>query len=327
MLYLGIDVGNFDTKSQNTTVASGYEGPLDTKPMIANHVLEFNGKFYTPSIERLYYVQDKTSDERGIVLVLISIAMELIHRYGKNSASKAEIQDSIFKVSAIALGVGLPVSHYKKMHIDKLVNYYSDYMSNQIAFTYDGYKFLFQMKHICVYPQGGAAAMCDGNKIATTYKTYYVIDIGGYTVDVAQFKDGMVSKDVFTLELGIIILYDSIIDKVYKDTDTYIDYDIIESVLDEEKTILSENVISIINAMASKHAVTIINALRQKNVKFDSYPCLFVGGGSLRLQKYILENSLIKRDFTQFIKDTRANAKGYARLIRDDIRAEQQMKG
>lgn len=319
MKYFGIDLGNYDTKSQNTTMPSGYEGPYASKPMMVNHFLEFNGKYYAPTIERLYYQQDKTKDERGIVLTLISIAKEMIYKYGKNNANHDEIQKGIDTVREIGLGVGLPISHYKKAYVDRLKEYYMTYMKEPITFTYDDYTFQFKVCGIGVYPQGGAAAMCKANKLAETYKTYYTVDIGGYTVDVSLFKNGQPCKDNFSLEMGIITLYDAIIDKVFKEFDSHLDYDVIESVLKEEQTILSLDIINLIKEMSAKHANNIINALRQQKIMFDSHPCLFVGGGSIQLMPYIIKNPLIKKETCLFIKDAKANAKGYARLIKAEM--------
>lgn len=70
--------------------------------------------------------------------------------------------------------------------------------------------------------------------------------------------------------------------------------------------------------MSQKHANEVINALRQRKIMFDSHPVLFVGGGSILLKKYILDNPLIKKEATQFIMDPKANAKGYKRLVYAD---------
>ena len=74
MLYLGIDVGNSDTKSENTTFPSGYEGPYSSRPAIVNEYLELNGKYFIPTTDRLFYLKDKTADDRCIVLTLMAIA-------------------------------------------------------------------------------------------------------------------------------------------------------------------------------------------------------------------------------------------------------------
>lgn len=316
---LGIDLGNSDTKSQNTTYPSGYEGPFSSKPIIASDYLYFNGSYYSPSIERLYYQRDKTKDERGIVLTLISIAKELIFKFEKKYTSFNDIQNAISKITNIGLGVGLPVSHYNKTYIDNLINYYTQYMGDGICFEYNGYHFSFTMSICRVYPQGGAAAAHKDNRIAEKYNTYYVVDIGGYTIDVAQFKNGVPAKDRISLELGIITMYDNIAEKVFTNCDINVDHDAIEAVLNNENTILSEDAQLLIKELTTKHANNVLNALRQQKIMFDSHPCLFVGGGSIMLKNALLNNPMIRKEAVQFITDTRANAKGYARLLKSEL--------
>lgn len=317
--FLGVDVGNSDTKSSNTTFPSGYEGPYPTKPMLSEHYLYFNGKYYAPSVDSMLYQKDKTTDERGIILTLISIAKELISTYSKKEeGDSTKIQARIAATTQIALGAGLPVSHYKKALVDNLINYYSKYMGDGVEFEYDGYQFCFKMVFCRIYPQGGAAAACKENKITSIFNTYYVIDIGGYTVDVAQFQNGRPSKDCFSVELGAIVMFDKIAEKVSVDYDITIDQELIKTVLSGGATILPDEVKNLIFAMSQKHANEVINALRQRKIMFDSHPVLFVGGGSILLKKYILDNPLIKKEATQFIMDPKANAKGYKRLVYAD---------
>lgn len=324
LMFIGIDVGNYDTKSQHTTLPSGYEGPYSTKPMLSRECLSLNGQFYAISSERLYYTQDKTQDERCIVLTLCSIASEILHKVTsklKDDADHQTIQTYIDQIKHIALGAGLPIAHYRKKDVQRLTAYYQQYMADGISFDYSDYHFSFKMDLCKIYPQGGAAAAAISPKILNAYRTYYIIDIGGYTLDIAQFIEGSPQKDVHSLELGIITLYDSIIGKVFQDYDLTIDYSVIEDVLCDRTHVLQENVVAVINDMTSRHAAKIISAMRQLKIAFSSYPCIFVGGGSIVLKKYILANNLIRRDIVQFVADTRANAKGYAKLIRSSVAA------
>ena len=160
MTILGIDVGNSDTKSQNTIFPSGYEGPYSFQPSFSSDCLKFEGKYYTPSDERLFYLQDKTVDERCIILTLISIAKELILQFSASpDAERTSIQKSISEIRHIALGAGLPVAHYKKKYIENLLAYYQRYMGSGITFSYNDYCFSFIMDACRIFPQGGAAAV------------------------------------------------------------------------------------------------------------------------------------------------------------------------
>lgn len=312
----GIDVGNYDTKSPHTTTPSGYEGPYTEKQLLAKEWLCLDGKYYVVTSERLYYMADKTQDERCLVLTLISIAKEILYKITKDTEDHDAVQEKISRIDRIALGAGLPIAHYRKSDVKKLTDYYTKHMGNGIAFDFNEYHFQFTLEAVRIYPQGGAAAASIGGSVLSEYRTYYIFDIGGYTLDIAQFVDGKPTKDMHSLELGIITLYDSIIDKVYKDYDMTVDYSLIEDVLSERAHVLPDNVVEVILDMTNRHATKIISAMRQAKIAFTSYPCIFVGGGSIVLKKYILSNSQIRRDIVHFVSDTRANAKGYARMLR-----------
>ena len=73
---IGVDVGNFDTKSKNTSTVSGYT-VYESEQLLANKVLEYDGKYYVESIDnRLPFVEDKTAKDQCLILTLIAIAKE-----------------------------------------------------------------------------------------------------------------------------------------------------------------------------------------------------------------------------------------------------------
>lgn len=327
-MYLGIDVGNAFTKSQNTTFCSGFEGPYSEKPLFANDYLYFDNKYYVPSsVDIMYYQKDKTTDETGIILTLISIAKELIEVFSKKEGDdRDKIQSRITETKNISLGAGLPVGYYTKAYVEKLLYYYNKYMANGISFSYDDYDFSFTMDLCKIYPQGYAATLVKENRLKELYNSYYVIDIGGYTIDVARFVDGTPADAGFSLEMGMIVMYDNIVSKVSSEFDIDLDYNTIKTVLTGGKTVLDTEVISYIFSLAKAHANSIINKLAQKGVKFSSYPSLFAGGGSLLLKKAISDNALLSKSKIQFITDPRANAKGYAKLIRADFTVSRGLK-
>lgn len=327
MFILGIDVGNYDTKSQHTTAPSGFEGPTPEKPLLAGEYLEVDGKYYVPTTERFAYEKDKTRSERCLILTLFSIAKEIHYAVtkSKNNLSHEDTQRLISNVKEIGLGVGLPPTHYTRARIDELISYYRSHMCNGIKFTWNDYTFNITLKACKVYPQGGSAATESENAFSGKYPDYYVIDIGGYTVDIVKFKrdkktghegvDGKWSSK----EEGVLIMFDDLISKVQMNYDITLDNAIIESVLNGEETILSEDVIAFIKENAQKHANMIIDIVRQLGVEFKASPVLFAGGGSLLLKEYILNNVLINKKSTIFLSDPCANAKGYARFLKQEV--------
>ena len=322
MFYLGIDVGNYDTKSQHTTTPSGYDGPTPEKPLLAGEYLCLNGQYYVPTSSRFAYEKDKTRSERALVLTLFSIAKEIHYAVSKSRTDleHEDVQRLIGNIKEIALGVGLPPTHYTNARIDELKTYYKKFLGNGITFTWNDYEFNLTLKAIGVYPQGGAAASAPDNTFRKKYPTYYIIDIGGYTVDIVKFTNNQIDGRWTSKEEGMLILYDDIISKAQMNFDITLDNDIIEDVLSEQDTILEQVLLDFIKTKTKEHADRIIDIVRQLGVEFKAYPVAFTGGGSLMLKENILENPLINQKAVIFLPDPCANAKGYARFIKEEAR-------
>lgn len=77
VLDIGVDVGNFDTKTQNTVIPSGFVSYTDA-PYKAKECLFLNSRYYKPSQKRFPYVENKTENENMYVLTLLAIANEII---------------------------------------------------------------------------------------------------------------------------------------------------------------------------------------------------------------------------------------------------------
>lgn len=328
MFVTGIDVGNFDTKSPHTTIASGYQGPFKDKPPIVNSYLFWDGKYYIPSNERFPYEKDKTKSERCIVLTLFSLANE-IYNYVMQSTqnvqkNKENIQNLISTIKEVGIGVGLPPTHYIRERVDGLIQYYKDYMGNGIKFTWNDYAFEFTLKACKVYPQGGAGATSSENTFKRDYSLgYFIVDIGGYTVDVIKMVDNRPNGKYSSKEIGVITMFDEISNKIQLDYDITIGPDVIEAVLKHQKNVLeltSPDAIEEIKRLAKVHMDMIIDTLRQLGVEFKAYPCLFMGGGSLLLKEYILENSLINQNAALFLNNPCENAIGYQALLAKELK-------
>ena len=317
-LIIGVDVGNYNTKSQNTVIPSGYEGPFLEATILGGNErgnLKWNGLYYIHSSKRLPYLADKTKDDRCIILTLMSISKEILLRTEKEGMSHDEIQAAILLISSISLGAGLPFSDFKKKYVENLINYYKKYMAEGIEYEYMGYQFKFKMEHCSIYPQGGAAAFARCTKVTDTYKNYYIIDIGGYTVDVAHMEDNAPADDAFSLGMGIITMYDFIIQSIYTNYDLQIDAKIIEEILNDESTIIPDEVCNAIKKLVDAHAFSIINSIKQKGIMIASLPCIYIGGGSALLKKSLLASPVVNKNSMFFINDIKANAKGYAKLL------------
>lgn len=73
---IAIDHGNRNIKTVHTVFTTGIS-ESDISPGRGIDYLEYNGKFYVPSNQRIPYQRDKTADQRFFLLTLLGIAKEL----------------------------------------------------------------------------------------------------------------------------------------------------------------------------------------------------------------------------------------------------------
>ena len=81
------------------------------QPPMTEEILEYDGKYWTLSSQRLSYMRDKTRDDRYFILSLFAIAKEM-ERSGRYSP-----------LEQIQLAVGIPPEHYGMLR-DKFAQYF-----------------------------------------------------------------------------------------------------------------------------------------------------------------------------------------------------------
>lgn len=312
-MIIGIDVGNYDTKSAITTIPSGFI-KHGKKPFGATEWLEYFGDYYIPSTTRFSYKQDKTANDDCIILSLLSIGKEIIERFKANGVCGDDVlREKISEVHNITLGVGLPPAHYNNLR-DKTLEYYKRHMGRGVSFNYCGYDFSLKLDAIHVFPQDFVAALTDKkNTISMNYRSFIAVDIGGYTVDVVMFNDRKPEGRYKSLPLGVLRFYTEVIDVVMNETGITLTQQLIESVLNNERNALSDECVRMIHEQADQWFKNIIDSLTQAGYDLRVTPCLFLGGGSLLFQRQIKENPLVACFDT--IENTHANAIGYEKYI------------
>lgn len=331
---LGIDVGNSDLKSSNTSTPSGYT-EYQTVPFACDEYLKYNNIIYVPEKTRFPYTKDKTINDRAFILTLFGISKELLHiaqeadkrkreSAKKNPALASEvigIQAEIDKYSDIRLGVGLPPTHCSTLS-EPLKNYYTQNFKNGVSFTYKSgkneYHFNLNLSQVKCYPQNYAALVTykapSPESYINKFKSYYAVDIGGYTVDVVTIINGKIESSLCdSIELGILKMYDAIIRQIEINSSCRLTHEVIFDVLTGEPTILDEQIIVQIFNMAEAWFAKIISQLRQMGIDFDAYPSFFMGGGTRLFQAYIESKKYVKH--VEIIANPNANAEGYRRLI------------
>ena len=325
---IGVDVGNFDTKTQHTSTPSGFSA-MANLPFSVDEYVKYNGKYYVVENERFPYVKDKTKSDNCFILTLFGIAKELIEQIKEevkqNGASKEDVDKVIESVINVNLGVGLPPAHCALL-TEKTENYYNTKFSDIVEFTYKGQGISevvlkIKLNKLKVYPQDVAAALTYISKetkkrpLALEYAKCYVLDIGGQTVDIVPIVDRRPEVAKCTSkEKGILRMCEDIIPIIERDYDTTLSIEDISFVLSKKKTIIDGKVKEAIFSLAHAWIDKILDELRQGGVDFKVTPLVFMGGGSLLLKEFIEDNPLLK--VFEFIPDTRANAMGYAEFIK-----------
>ena len=296
MLVIGTDHGNKQMKSTNCPPFISGLKESRTKPF-GKDILEYQGKYYILSNQRIPYKRDKTEDEKFFILTLFAIARELEFR---NAFTK--------NILPIGLGAGLPPAHYGSLYKS-----FEDYFKRgMITFTYNGREQSIYLNDVKCYPQAYAAAITIINELIE-YNKVLIVDIGGFTVDYMLMREGEPELSVCdSLEKGIITLYNQISERINAEYDFLLDEADIDAVLEGKKTVYTTEVISLMFAITEDFVEDLFNKLREKHLDLKSGVVVFVGGGGIRLKKVIEISGKIGKAF--FVEDINANAKGYELL-------------
>ena len=138
-MLFAIDHGNSAVKTTNFVFTSGLaEYPV--KPPLQTDVLEWGGKFWALSGQRISFMRDKTRDDRFFILTLFAIAMEL--------RKMGQLQPML----SVELAVGLPPEHYGTLR-DKFANYFK---RGSIQFVFNDTPICLMVQQVFVYPQAYA---------------------------------------------------------------------------------------------------------------------------------------------------------------------------
>lgn len=292
-----IDHGNRNLKTEQHVFTSGIL-ESDCKPVLGEF-LQYNGRYYTLSEQRIPYMRDKSSDERFFILTLFGIVMEA-------ERQRINAENTILQVE---LPVGLPPKHYGALH-KKFRDYFMD--RGRQCLIYKGREYQLEITDAAVFPQDYAAAMTIYPKISAFNKVT-TVDIGGFTLDYLLLRGGRPDLSVCdSLEKGVITLYNTIISRVNSEYDILLEDADIDSIIKGEKTDYDMQVARMVQDMTKTYVDDLLGTLRERGIDLKTGCVVFIGGGALLLREY-LENS-DKVGKCVFIEDICANAKGYGLL-------------
>lgn len=301
-MLISIDHGNYAIKTPNFSFVAGLSEHT-VKPPLSEEILEYEGKYWTLSSQRLSYMRDKTQDDRYFILSLFAIAKEL-ERTGRYSP-----------VEQIQLAVGLPPEHYGVLR-DKFARYFK--RGNAVKFVYKEKPYTIIINRVMVFPQAYAAVIPQSSLVVRTLRVF-IIDVGGYTTDVLLLQHGKPDLQFCrSLETGIITMNNEIIRKVGALHDMLISDEHITAVLlGESGIILPDDVKEAIYEAAKQHANDILHRLRELQVDLRANPAVFIGGGSILLRPFFEASPLVTK--ADFVESPNANALGYEMLAKKQL--------
>ena len=270
-----LDHGNRNMKTVEEVFTSGL-AESDLKPVLGEY-LQYNGKYYSLTGERIPYMRDKTLDDRFFILTLFGIGKELERRTQPQ-------KDTIYQVE---LPVGLPPKHYGAL-FEKFGQYFV--RPGVQRFTFNKREYLVQITKAAVFPQDYAAAMTIYPQIAA-YNRVVTVDIGGFTLDYLLLREGRPDLSVCdSLEKGVITLYNRIISRVSSDFDMLLEDTDIDTIILGKNSDYSDSVIRLVKQMTKQYVDDFLGALRERGIDLKTGCIVFISGGAKLLREY-LENT------------------------------------
>lgn len=294
---IAIDHGNRNMKTENLIFTSGLQ-VSEKQPPFGDYML-YGDHYYALTEQRIPYQKDKTLDERFFDLTLFSIVKEL-NREG------TDFSGQLLRVS---LPVGLPPKHYGSLYRKFETYLYRDDIHDVI---YRGKNYSFCISDVVAFPQDYAAAMTIYGRIKD-YVKVIVIDLGGFTLDYLLMRNGHPDLGICdSLDNGVIKLYNSIASRISSEYDILLEDLDMDEIIQGKPTDYPGEVIRTVQEMAKVFTEDFLGSLRERDIDLKSGCVVFVGGGSLLLEKYIRESGKLGNCI--FIPDLQANAKGYGIL-------------
>ena len=305
-MIISVDHGNKSIKTPHAIFTSGLV-MSDGLQGFKTDYIGWNGTYYSLTERRISYLRDKTEDDRFFILTLFAIAKELEYR---------DVSETLDPIE-ITLLVGLPPAHYEQLH-SRFEQYFLR-RREAIDFEYNGKYYSVRINKVLSYPQAFAAAVTQYSTLKV-HSVAYIIDIGGFTIDVLKLRFGRPDLEVVeSFEKGVITLYNSIASKCNSQYARILEECEIDEVIRNQPTVLPGEVQQLIRIMTSDFLAEFYNFLRERGIDVSTSKCVFAGGGSLLLRGMIERGNKVA--FPIFIEDIHANAIGYEVLYQSEVAA------
>ncbi|MGU8484985.1 ParM/StbA family protein [Clostridium perfringens] len=268
-MILGIDVGYSHTKTIGENICFTFkstveEGSLDIGNAL---VVEYDGKTYTIGEENGLYATEinKIHSLNFQVCLFTAIAKAM------GNKSTEDIQ----------LVTGLPAQYYQAQKDDLI----KELKGKKVTITLNDSPKRFNITDVIVFPQSAGVLLLEPQRL--TGDTC-IIDIGGFTVDVSYFNNKKLRK-LHTLELGMNVLANTLVQKIKAKYG--VSYDVLKAddILNSGEIVVdgkAQQITELIDEVLEQHTNLIMNRLKGIQ-EYNISKHIFIGGGSLRLEKFI----------------------------------------
>lgn len=292
MIKLGVDNGNYNTKSsEGMLYASGYTAS-DKEFITPDMQLFYEGRYYAVGERRMRFQQDKTREPDTFMLTLPAIA---------DAMKRAETTSA-----EIALGVGLPIGSYGTQK-EAFRRYF---LRDNVSFLFEGTSYRCRIAECKVFAQGHAA-LCRYYPQLKDYRSITLVDIGGYTVDIFTLHDFRLDRSsCASLRVGTITLYSRIQDTLQRNDILLSDELITDAIRGDIQHADGKLIQAVVEQAVAAYCKELLNALRERGLDLR-LPTVFAGGGA-----ELLEPMLRREDLnTVAVLNRFANADGYKLLM------------
>lgn len=292
MIKLGVDNGNYNTKSsEGMLYASGY-AVSDREFITPEMQLFYDGKYYAVGERRMRFQQDKTREQDTFILTLPAIA-EAMKKAGTANTE-------------IVLGVGLPIDSYGTQK-DAFRQYF---LHDNLSFMFEGTTYRCRIADCKVFAQGHAA-LCRYYQQLKEYRSITLVDIGGYTVDVLTVHNFRLDRQsCASLRMGTITLYSRIQDTLQKSDILLSDELITDAIRGQIQHADRGRIEEVVKQSVAVYCKELFNALRERGLDLK-LPTVFAGGGAELLESRLRGEGIN----TVAVLNRFANADGYRLLM------------
>lgn len=268
-MILGIDVGYSHTKVIGANIEFNFKSTIEEGSLdIGNSIrVDFNGKTYT------------VGEQNGLYATEINKMHSLNFKICLYTAIAKAMKDKT--TEDIQLVTGLPAQYYQAQKEDLI----KELQGKKVTITLNDEPKRFTITDVIVFPQSAGVLLLEPNKLKGDV---CVVDIGGFTVDVSYFNNKKLRK-LHTLELGMNVLANTLVQKIKAEYG--VSYDVLKAddILDTNEIVRDGkaiNIESLIDDVLESHTKLIENRLKGLQ-EYNLSKHIFVGGGSLRLSKFL----------------------------------------